>query len=260
MNLSTVVLNVQNLLFCTSIGYICIGVFLAGFTRVRTQLLADTRDEKDINGASAPSYKIFLLRAIITALAILLWPFFLSSWFSRGRKLYDIIIKDLPRGDVPLPTAEQTQERMAQYEKANAVITITDAVFPFPTSFNFAIGGFHGSAHELRLVHDGELEYKFAANEYEWELPVILKPDRAHWEQFWREIDAVNFWQWQPEYRTSCCDGTHWSMSAGVSDRSKRSEGSNGFPGSDGSNYPRGGQFDSFLKAVQKLAGRQDIH
>lgn len=259
MNISTITPTVSSLLFAISVGYLLIGIFLICFTRVRTQLLAETKGMKNKNGTQVPSFKIYLFLGILAAVAIGLWPFFLSTWFSRHRKLYDIISKDLSADDVPLPTAEEIRERAAQYEKANAIITIPDAVFPFPTHFKFAIGGYHGTAHQLRLVSSGELEYKFAANEYEWELPVILKPDRAHWEEFWRAVDAANFWEWRPEYRTPCCDGTHWSFSAKVSAQSNQSEGSNGYPGSDGSNYPRGGQFDLFLQAVQKLTGQPKI-
>ena len=259
MNISTITPTVWNLFFTISIGYFLIGIFLVSFTRVRTQLLADTKGAKNKNGTQVPAFKIYLFLAIMAAVAICLWPFFLSTWFSRHRKMYDIICQNLPQEDVPLPTAEEMRERMDQYEKENEIITISDATFPFPVSFTFAIGGYLGSAHQLRLVGQGELEYKFAPNNYNWELPVILTPDRAHWEEFWQAVNATNFWQWQPKYHTPCCDGTHWSICAEVSDQSKQSEGSNGYPGSDESNYPRGGQFDLFLQAVQKLTGQPEI-
>ena len=259
MSISTITPNVPNLLSAISIGYSLIGIFLVCFTRVRTQLMADTRARKDPNGVPPPTYKIFLLRAILTGLAIVLWPFFLSLWFDRRRKLYDIVSKNLLPDDVQLPTTEEMNERAAQYENENKFVKIPDEEFPYPKSFEFAIGGYHGTAHQIKLVDCGELEYKFAADAYQWYLPDVLMPEKHHWEEFWRDMDAIQFWQWQPEYQSHCCDGTHWSICVQVADKLKRTTGSNAYPGSDNSRYQKGGQFDLFLKAVQKLTGKNDI-
>jgi hypothetical protein len=84
-------------------------------------------------------------------------------------------------------------------------------------------------------------------------------PEPARWEEFWRALDAIQFWQWQSEYHRRCCDGTHWSVCVQIADKSKKITGSNAYPGSDDTRYPKGGQFDLFLKAVQKLTGKNDI-
>jgi hypothetical protein len=252
----------MNLFLEIFVCYVLIGIFLVAFTRVRSQIISENKDAKNITGGAAPLCKVLSLITILFVLGVFLWPLFLSAWFRKQNILYEVIKKDLPARDVPMPmpTIEELNLQRAQCEKANALITIADAAFPFPQRFKFEIGGFHGSAHQLRLVGLGELEYKFAANAYQWwKPPIILKPDHTHWEEFWREMDAVNFWHWHPEYRTHCCDGTHWSFCTRISDKSQQTMGSNGYPGSEDSFYPRGGQFDLFLKAMQNLTGVEKI-
>jgi len=138
---------------------------------------------------------------------------------------------------------------------------IIKALHPSPNSFQFYIGGFPGPYHKLSLSGLGELEYLFtpAHAGRRCEQPVILKPDRAQWEEFWREMDAIGFWQWKPEYRNPCSGGTHWNISTKFADKSLQSKGSNGYPGADDSTIPEGGQFDLFLKGLSKLTGIERI-
>jgi CheY-like chemotaxis protein len=72
-------------------SYLLVGIILVTFTRARTQILAQTKGEKDKSGNPAPFYKIVLLIVIVFSLGVLLWPFFLSSWFSRKEKLFNLM-------------------------------------------------------------------------------------------------------------------------------------------------------------------------
>lgn len=177
----------------------------------------------------------------------------------ENMKFKEMMKKELMDNGAQVQNSKKPSHECAEYETTNKIITIVDAPFPFPQQFKFEIGGFHGSAHQLRMVGVGKIEYKFAAKTYEWETPIILNPDQAHWLAFWREMNSVGFWNWQSEYRRRCCDGTHWSFCAQFSNICKQTKGSNGYPESDNSSYPKGGQFDLFLKAVRNLTGIDKI-
>ncbi len=240
--------------------YLLVGAVIIVFTRARTQILSEAKDTKDKTGAQAPLYKVILLNVILFTVGLLFWPFFLSSWFSQKKRLYESIVKNLPVDDSPIPTEAEMLEQGAKHKRENAAITISDAAFPFPTMFKFYIGGHFGASHQFRLVGHGELEYKFCRNgNYHWEAPILLKPERDQWKEFWREMDAQQVWQWNPEYSSRVLDGTTWSFCADFLDRSIESEGQNGYPETKDSSYPEGGQFDSFLKALQKLTGIKNI-
>ena len=65
---------------------------MVAFTRVRTQLLeeiADVKSAQDKSGREIPAYKLLLFAIVVSSVAVLCWPVFLSSWFRKKRTLLD---------------------------------------------------------------------------------------------------------------------------------------------------------------------------
>lgn len=126
-----------------------------------------------------------------------------------------------------------------------------------PDAFEFQIGGYCGTSHSIKHIGFGKLEYRIAFTQYQWEKPDILNPSRPKWEQFLRELDENGLWKWEADYQNpGVRDGTFWNLKLRIKDRSLISQGKNAYPGGcDGEGEPTG-EFLLFLKAVQKLTGK----
>ena len=82
----------------------------------------------------------------------------------------------------------------------------------------------------------------------------------AQWRQFWEEVDRIGVWQWSPRYWSDdALDGTQWSLELRYGEREVKSEGSNLYPSSTGTEYSAGSPLADFLRALAKLTGQPDI-
>lgn len=127
----------------------------------------------------------------------------------------------------------------------------------FPETFEFQIGGYCGISHNVKHIGLGKLAYRCAFTQYQWGEPIILNPASAQWEQFLREMDEIGLWKWEGDYpSTGTIDGTFWCLKLRIKDKSLISQGKNAYPsGCDNAGEPTG-EFLLFLKAVQKLTGK----
>jgi FixJ family two-component response regulator len=85
-------------------SYLLVGIIIVCFTRARTQFLKDieeTKNARDKSGRQTPFYKLLLFVVIIFSVAVLLWPFSLSSWFGKKPVAFGLMKDDfVKRGNV----------------------------------------------------------------------------------------------------------------------------------------------------------------
>jgi hypothetical protein len=128
-----------------------------------------------------------------------------------------------------------------------------------PSKFRFSIGGFGGASHEFEL---GEAGLRYANGMGGFADPAsarIITPSDSKWRNFIAKLDSIGVWKWRQNYLNPfCCDGTQWELEVKLGNRSKRSSGSNDYPGKDGKpcgyQHPPE-QFEAFLKALFNLTG-----
>lgn len=122
-----------------------------------------------------------------------------------------------------------------------------------PTQFEISIGGYMGDSCQLTW-EDGSLIYQ------SWNagdlpvLPQFVQPSEARWSSFWKKLEKLQVWSWEPEYpNPGIMDGTQWSIDLEWGGRSLHSKGDNNYP--DGVDGEPGRNFLRFLRAVQLLIG-----
>ena len=85
-----------------------------------------------------------------------------------------------------------------------------------------------------------------------------INPSSRKWGNFWKKLDQLNVWGWQPDYENpGVMDGTGWSLDIEFVERKIHSGGSNSYPGGEEDDLDMEGspEFRRFLKAVQNLIG-----
>lgn len=115
-----------------------------------------------------------------------------------------------------------------------------------PEAFSAQIGGFMGPSFRVALVDSG-LRYTPFDHGYR-ELPsMMISPSEDAWIQFWKEVDGLEIWAWNPSYQpeVQICDGTSWCVTLEREGKVLQSGGSNAGPSTLG----------GFCAAVSKLAG-----
>ncbi len=114
---------------------------------------------------------------------------------------------------------------------------------------DFHIGGNRGPNYNV--TWDGDL---LTVQSWDPEKVELIHPpieaSKRKWQNFWKKVEVADVWNWKGNYELPACDGTHWSLEMSHGDRSIKSSGDNDYPQS----------FDLFLKAIQNLTGRKDIH
>ena len=94
----------------------------------------------------------------------------------------------------------------------------------------------------------------------------VITPSAGQWRRFWRAMDDVQLWSWQPQYANPLiADGTKWGLDITFVARRIASSGSNAYPGgSAGSSEaskpdtnPPGAsrRFSAYRSAVEDLLG-----
>ena len=91
-----------------------------------------------------------------------------------------------------------------------------------------------------------------------------IKPTKASWQAFRRELDAINIWRWRPDYSTrSIMDATAWIFEVEYLDRKIKTGGDRGlFPDKTGAPIPLDAphsedQYMRYVHALQKLIGSE---
>lgn len=126
-----------------------------------------------------------------------------------------------------------------------------------PTTFEISIGGFMGPSYNLKIESEA-LIYTAYDSGYSDPKTSKINPSSRKWGNFWKKLDQLNVWGWQPDYENpGVMDGTGWSVDIEFGDRKIHSGGSNNYPGGeeDDPDLEEGSVFRRFLKAVQNLIG-----
>ena len=131
---------------------------------------------------------------------------------------------------------------------------------PRPRALEVYVGNFGGPSYGLWW--DGSrLVYESFLSGYEERRQVVLSPSQAQWRRFWQTMDRIEVWAWGSRYEPSqrfepveqVRDGTHWSLTLALGDRSVQSSGDSRGPGSDDLDDSK--PFGEFTGAVSRLVG-----
>ena len=75
-----------------------------------------------------------------------------------------------------------------------------------------------------------------------------ITPSEESWKKFWKEMDAIDIWKWDPEYSDKeLADGHSWDVLLEHGDKKIHSRGSNMYPA----------RFERYEKAVLELVGEK---
>jgi hypothetical protein len=126
----------------------------------------------------------------------------------------------------------------------------------FPPNYSVVLQG------ESLIYHVSDIDPK--TNEVR-ETSKVVAPSASQWRQFWKAMEEIDLWRWQPEYADPrIADGTKWGVDIEFAGRTIHSVGSAIYPGAP----PRSkkppnaepnpddkGKFPDYLQAVEKLLG-----
>jgi len=134
---------------------------------------------------------------------------------------------------------------------------VTDASAPsprLPALFEFYIGGSTAPSLYVRF-REGRLLYERASAGGYSGVVVEAAPAAGAWEAFWKTVERIGVWDWEPEYVAAhgCRDVTYWHLHLVAGDRRVRSRGANAYP--DGSGVEFSKPFREFAAAVERLLG-----
>ncbi len=122
------------------------------------------------------------------------------------------------------------------------------------------VGNFAGAAYGVWW--DGErLVYESFEPGYREREQARLTPSRAQWQRFWRTMEELGVWVWEPRYgaaephepEVAIQDGTHWSVTLAHEGRRIVSSGDGAAP--DSADLGSSHVFGAFCQAVSRLAG-----
>ena len=88
-----------------------------------------------------------------------------------------------------------------------------------------------------------------------------ISPTPNEWSEFRHDLDAINVWQWRPEYvARDILDGGGWSLEVRYADRQMRSAGNNAYPGTNGETTRKqdgkpSKPYRLLMDAIKKLLG-----
>ncbi len=125
-----------------------------------------------------------------------------------------------------------------------------------PKVLRVSLGGF-GPNWEVKYLGKGRLRYAYSAGALFDRSGTIVEPTPAQWEQFWRELSTIGFWDWAGEYlpKEDILDGLCWSLEVAVAGQSLISRGDNAYPGGQHCAYDKNSEFYLFLAALARLTG-----
>lgn len=129
-----------------------------------------------------------------------------------------------------------------------------------PTRFEASVGGHFGSSYSVgweggRLVYDAvewwdgsRSDERVAAHTRRF-----LRPSGAQWRRFNENLDRLEAWAWERQYRSPVLDGTLWEVAIEVSDMRLRTAGVNAYP-PGGKSEPTT-EFRGLLRGIRTLLG-----
>ncbi len=107
-----------------------------------------------------------------------------------------------------------------------------------------------GSVDGYRIFwDDGALVWQRTSAAGEVLQETRLQPDEAAWRAFWRALDELDVWNWEPYYEPdySTCGGTQWAVWIEHGGRTIKASGRDAWPPG----------FERYLAAVRALAGER---
>ena len=146
-----------------------------------------------------------------------------------------------------------------------------------PKTLKIALYGFDsrrvewsGKTLQLTLIGVGETPRKITKT---------ITPSVKAWKRFWKQMEEVKVWQWQPKYvAVGVADGEGWSLEiqqAGKHGRAVKSEGANSYPSDRDVTRPtsdesaptqrpvdegRSKVFNQMIAAVRDLLGKEALY
>ena len=123
-----------------------------------------------------------------------------------------------------------------------------------PDTLHFKIKGYLRECHAVEF-RGGTLLRRQSESPFHEPVETKITPEPRQWEAFLKAVEKAGVWNWQKEYQTEVCDGTQWSLKLKIGDRSIDCHGSNGYPGTTGSDYDHSPQFLLWLRALRALTG-----
>jgi len=129
-----------------------------------------------------------------------------------------------------------------------------------PVVFEIHLGGVRGRS--FGAWWNGEhIVYESFGVAYEGREQAEIVPSDAQWARFWRTMDSLGVWHWQPSYEPGARfepegvtrDGTHWSLTLRLGDRCAESGGDSAGP--DSVDLDESLQFAALCEAVSRLLG-----
>ena len=117
--------------------------------------------------------------------------------------------------------------------------------------------GGYGPNWEVKHLGQGRLRYAYSDGPLVDRAGTIVEPTPAQWEHFWRELSAIDFWEWAAEYppEAEILDGMCWSVEVAFAGHSLISQGDNAYPGGRDFSYANTSEFYLFLSALARLTG-----
>jgi hypothetical protein len=152
------------------------------------------------------------------------------------------------------PTSDEEYEDDSDFDD-NSEGTVDQA----PKRLRFSIGGYMGKSYQVSWIPEiRSLRVRAWEFGYKNKTEHLSNVTDAQWKTFWAVMDKLNVWGWRREYSTDVCDGTTWHLDVINGSRRIRSHGSNAYPDGDDM-HESSPAFDTFLAAINMLAGRNDI-
>lgn len=72
-------------------------------------------------------------------------------------------------------------------------------------------------------------------------------PTQSQWKEFWREVEEMGIWDWEPDYQLCGMDGTGWRVKIEYNSQEIESMGQNHYPDT----------FLDFLEVLEELISRE---
>lgn len=130
---------------------------------------------------------------------------------------------------------------------AMAVLTQEQPPAYLPKTMVLADYKFRGNARIVKC--EGDSVVLITTIEAREQPRVTVRPSEGAWKEFWKEMDAVGIWKWDPKYiDKTIADGHSWEIKLEVGDRKAHVIGSNMFPPT----------YERYEKAVRKLLGEKE--
>jgi len=100
-----------------------------------------------------------------------------------------------------------------------------------------------GLGRSLVELRDGRLVLNASGYGHDENVYTLVDPPPERWVAFWKMVESLGVWSWEPKYYRPILDGSSWSLQLQHEGRRLSSTGSNAWPE----------RFDQFSRAVNTL-------